>query len=76
MIGQKNLKIYNSFFKKTEKKNKIELYEFPDSKSVGVSYEKVRDETRRDFEATDNTASDIQDEILGPFVIEGYREQV
>ena len=44
MIGSTNLEVYNSVFNITEENNKIELYKFPDEKSGGVTYEKVRDE--------------------------------
>ena len=44
MIGLTNLEVYNSSFNITEEKNKFELYKFPDEKSGGVTYEKVRDE--------------------------------
>ena len=43
MLQFTNLEVYNSIFNITEENNKFKLYEFPDSKSGGVSYEKVRD---------------------------------
>ena len=45
-------------------------------KSGGISYEKVRDETERDSDTSDNTATDLQDDIIGPNFIEEYRNQV
>ena len=49
MIGLTDLKVYNSFFNTTKERNKFELYEFPDEKSGGVSYIKVRDEIEKDL---------------------------
>ena len=48
MISLTGLEAYNSIFYITEENNKFELYKYPDGKSVGVSYEKVRDETEKD----------------------------
>ena len=42
MLGLTSSEVYNSVFNITEENNK--LYKFLDSKSGGVSYEKVRDE--------------------------------
>ena len=53
----------------------MKLYKYPDSKSSGVSYEKVRNEIGRDLDFLDNTATDLQDEIIGPVIIEGNRGQ-
>ena len=50
MIGLTDLEVYNSIFDITEGKNKIEFYHFPDEKSGGVSYEKVRDEIELDLD--------------------------
>ena len=76
MIGLTDLEVYNSIFNITEKNNKFHLYKFPDEKSGGVSYEKVRDEIERDLDISDITAPDLQDDIIGPIIIEKYREQV
>ena len=43
MIGLTILEVYNSVFNSTQEKSKVDLYKLPDSKSSGVSYEKVRD---------------------------------
>ena len=75
MIGLTDLEVYNSFFN-IKQNNKFELYKFPDEKSGGVSYEKVRDEIERDLDISDVTAADLQDDIIGPIVIKEYREQV
>ena len=42
----------------------------------GVSYEKVRDEIEKDLDIEDITAEDLQDDIIGPIIIEEYEEQV
>ena len=76
MIGLTDLEVYNSIFNITEENNKIELYKFPDEKSGGVTYEKVRDEIEKDLDIEDITAEDLQDEIIGPIIIEEYEEQV
>ena len=76
MIGLTDLEVYNSNFNITEENNKFELYKFPDEKAGGVTYEKVRDEIERDLDIEDITAADLQDDIIGPIIIEEYREQV
>ena len=47
MIGLTSLKVFISICSITEENNKFELQKFPDSKSGGVSYEKVRDGIER-----------------------------
>ena len=76
MIGLTNLEVYNSIFNIAEENNKFELYKFPDEKSGGVTYEKVRDEIERDFDIEDITAEDLQDDKIGPIIFEEYNEQV
>ena len=76
MIGLTNLEVYDSIFNITEENNKFELYIFPDDKIGGVTYEKVRDEIEKDLDIEDITAEDLQDEIIGPIIIEEYKEQV
>ena len=76
MLGLVDLEVYNSIFIITEKNNKFDLYKFPDEKAGGISYIKVRDEIERDLDIEDITAADLQDEIIGPIIIEEYREQV
>ena len=39
-------------------------------------FEKVRDDTGRDLNLSDITPTDLQDESVGPIVIEKYREDV
>ena len=76
MIGLTDIEVYNSIFKITEENNKIKLYIFPDEKSGGISYTKVVDEIERDLGFSDITAADLQDDTIGPIIIEEYREQV
>ena len=76
MIGLTSLEVYNSMFNITEENNNFELYKFPDRKIGGVSYTKVRDEIERDLDFSDITATDLQDELIGPIIIDEYREQV
>ena len=76
MIGLTDLEVYNSIFNITEQNNKLQLYKFPDEKAVGVSYKKVRDEIEKDLDFSDITATDLQDDIIGPIIIEEYREQI
>ena len=76
MIGLTSLEIYNSIFNITEQNNNFEFYNFPDSKNGGVSYDKVRDEIETDFDISEITATNLQDEKIGPIIIEEYREQV
>ena len=76
MIGLKGLEVYNSFFCITEENNKFKLYKFPDEKAGGISYTKVRDEIEKDLDISDITATDLQDDLIGPIFIEEYKEQV
>ena len=76
MIGLTDLEVYNSLFNITEENNKFELYKFPDDKAGGITYEKVRDEIEKDLGIKDITAEDLQDDIIGPIIIEEYKEQV
>ena len=43
MIRLLSLELYTSISNITEENNKIELYNFPDSKIGGILYQKVRD---------------------------------
>ena len=76
MIGLTDLEVYNSIFNITEENNKFELYKFPDEKSGGISYIKVRDEIERDLDISDITAADLQDDIIAPIIIEEYKKQI
>ena len=44
--------------------------------SGGVLYEKVSDEIEKDLEITDITATELQNEIIGPIISKEYTEQV
>ena len=76
MIGLTDLEVYNSIFNITEENSKFELYKFPDEKAGGITYPKVRDEIEKDLDIEDITAEDLQDDIIGPIIIEEYEEQV
>ena len=76
MIGLTILEVYNSIFNITEENNKFELYKFTDSKIGGISCEKVGDENEKDLGITDITATDLQDCIIGPIIIQEYRKQI
>ena len=76
MIGLTDLEVYNSIFNITEENKKFELYKFPDDKIGGVTYEKVKGEIERDLDISDITPEDLQDDIIGPIIIEEYKEQV
>ena len=76
MIGLVDLDVYHSIFNITEKNNKLKLYKFPDEKAGGITYTKVRDEIEKDLDIEDITATDLQDDIIGPIIIEEYNEQV
>ena len=76
MIGLTDLEVYNSIFNITEENNKFQLYKFPDEKAGEVTYEKVRDEIEKDLDIEDITAEDLQDDIIGPIIIQEYKKQV
>ena len=76
MIGLTDLEVYNSIFIITEEINKFELYKFPEDKIGGISYIKVRDEIERDLDFSDITDTDLQDDVVGPIIIEEYNKQV
>ena len=76
MIGLTSLEVDNCIFNITGGNNKFELYKFPDEKIGGISYEKVRDEIEKDLDFSDITDANLQDEIIGPIIIDEYRGQV
>ena len=76
MIGLVDLEVYNSIFNITEENKKLQLYKFPNEKAGGVTYEKVIDEIEEDLGIEDITAADLQNEIIGPIIVEEYKEQV
>ena len=75
MLGLTSLEVYISIFNITEENSKIQLYIFLHEKIGGVSYEKVKDEIERDLDISDITATDLQDEITAPIIIEEHSEQ-
>ena len=76
MIGLTDLEVYISTFNINTTNIKFKLYKYPDGTSVSVSYEKVRDEIERDLDISDFTATDLQDDIIGPIIIEEHTNQV
>ena len=72
MIGLVDLEVYHSIFTKTEENNKFKLYKLPIEKAGGISYTKVRDEIERGLDISDNTAANLQDDIIGPIIIDEY----
>ena len=76
MLGKTNLEVYISIFIITGENNNFSFYKFPNEKSGGLPYEKVRDEIEKDLDSSDITTNDLQDDILGPLIIEDYRKQV
>ena len=70
MIGLTDLEVYNSTFNITEENNKLQLYKFPDEKSGGISYTKVRDEIEKDLDIEDITTADLQDDLIAPIIID------
>ena len=76
MIGLVDLEVCKSISNITEQNNKFRVYKFADQKTGGISYTKVRDESEKDLDVSDITATDLQDDIRGPFIIKELREQV
>ena len=76
MIGLTDQEVYNSMFNITEVNNKFGIYKFPDEKIGGNSYTKVRDETEKDLDISDITATGLQDDIIAAIIIEENREKV
>ena len=64
-----NPEVYNSVFNITEEINKFELYKFFNEKEGGVSYENVSDEIEKDLDVSDITATDLQDDLIGPVTV-------
>ena len=76
MIGLTDLEVYNSIFNIKEENIKFELFKFPVEKASCITYEKVREENERDLDFSVITATDLQDDIIGPIVFVEYGEQV
>ena len=64
-----------NFFNITEQNNNFEIYDIADSMIGGVSYEKLEDETAKVLDISYTTATDLQDEIIGPIIFDEYRKQ-
>ena len=64
MLGLTILEIFNSIFNIPEEKSNFELYKFPDEKTGGVSYEKVRDEIEKDLDISDITDTNLRDIMI------------
>ena len=75
MLSLTGLELYNSIFNITEENNKFKLYKFPDEKSGGISYIKVKDEIQNDLDVSDITIIDLEDNIIVPIIIEEHRNQ-
>ena len=76
MLGLVDLEAYNSISNVTDENSKFESNKFPDEKSSGVSYIKVKDEIEKHLDVSKFTASDIESDLIDPFFFEKYREQV
>ena len=76
MIGLTDLEAYNSIFNINTTNKKFKLFKFPDEKAGGISYTKVRFETKKNLDISDITATDLQDEVIAPIIIKENREQV
>ena len=76
MIKVTDLEVSNFIFNITTANKKLELYKFLDENIGGVSYTKVRNEIEKDLDISDITGSDLQDDILGPIIIDEHEEQV
>ena len=76
MIGLTDLEVYISIYNITKENNNFKLYKFPDDKIGGVTFEKVKAEIEKDLGIEDITAEDLQDDIIGPIIIEEYKEQI
>ena len=76
MLRLVGLEVNNSILDIKKEKNIFELYKFLDEKIGGISYERVRDEIERDWDISDITAADLQDDIIASFITEEYKEQV
>ena len=74
MIRLMSLEVYISIFNINKTNIKFKLYKYLDG--VSFSYEKNRDEIERDLDISDITATDLQDDILGPITIKENWEQV
>ena len=69
MIGLVNLEVYNSIFKITEGNNKFELYRDTFDK---FGFLEIKDEIGEVFDISHITNEHLDDELLGPQIINEY----
>ena len=65
-IGSTSLAVYNSSLNLTEEINEFDIYTFPDSKKVGITYVEVRDVIEKDLDVSDIRVNNLPDELTGP----------
>ena len=70
MIGLTNFEVYNSILNRTEQNINFKFYMFPESEEGEITYEKVRYEIENFLKISDITAANLQDETIGPTIIE------
>ena len=75
MIGLTNLELYNSNFNITEEKAHSNFINFLILRLV-VFHMKKSEMKLKDLGSSDITAVDLQDDIIGPIIIDEYRDQV
>ena len=71
MLGLESLEVYNSIFNITEENNKFELYTDSFDES---SFEELKDELEEILSISDTTPQHLQHEVIGPRIIEAYKE--
>ena len=76
MVRSASVEVYISFLNILEQNNKFTFHKFLGETIGAVSYEKGRDKIEKVLDITDFTATDLQDDITGPIIIDEYREQV
>ena len=69
MIGLTDLEIYNSVFNITEKTNKFDIYRDSSNK---FGFTELKDELEEILNISYITAEHLQEEIIGPRIIDEY----
>ena len=69
MIGLTDLEVYNSIFNITEENNKFELYRYTSNK---FGFLELKDELEEIFNISNITNEYLDDEIIGPRIIDEY----
>ena len=69
MLGLVDLEVYNSIFNITEKNNKFEIYRGKDDK---FGFLELKDELEEIFNISHITNEHLDDEILGPRIIDEF----